>query len=175
MKEKEKRKRQELVSREASRRDVFIVPRFEAVRHFRWARLAAISSSRESIVEFVLQSRRLVYRWYTSCTVREIEDLVPRGPGFRPVGERECIERPAPVSFSRFLTGICTCKDRAKQIAAWRACRSVYRAVYLRAAWLVDARSPDNRDNIETPIMKYDKPGIEFVYDGPSWIKELLA
>lgn len=37
--------------------------------------LAAISSSRESIVEFVLQSRRLVYRRYTSCTVREIEDL----------------------------------------------------------------------------------------------------
>lgn len=77
MKEEEKRERQEPVSRGASRRDVFIVPRFEAVRHFRWARLAAIS--RESIVEFVLQSRRLVYRRYTSCTVPEIEDLVPPG------------------------------------------------------------------------------------------------
>lgn len=102
MKEEEKRERQELVSREASRRrDVFIVPRFEAVRHFRWARLAAISSSREPIVEFVLQSRRLVYRRYTSCTVPEIEDLVPRGPsGVSSGGRRKGMHRTAGPFFA---------------------------------------------------------------------------
>lgn len=96
--------------------------------------LAAISSSRESIVEFVLQSRRLVYRRYTSCTVREIEDLeFLEVQGFVR-RRRKGMHRTAPVPFSRFPTGICTCKDRAEQIAARRACRSVYRAVYLRAA-----------------------------------------
>lgn len=98
--------------------------------------LAAISSSRESIVEFVLQSRRLVYRRYTSCTVREIEDLeFLEVQGFvRRRRKGMASNDPAPVPFSRFPTGICTCKDRAEQIAARRACRSVYRAVYLRAA-----------------------------------------
>lgn len=94
--------------------------------------LAAISSSRESIVEFVLQSRRLVYRRYRP---RDRRPRVPRGPGFRPSSAKgNASNDPAPVPFSRFPTGICTCKDRAEQIAARRACRSVYRAVYLRAA-----------------------------------------